>query len=210
MSFWSLLGVVSTNKRKLDQDDDAKSAPVDVKIVSWDQLKNDPVLTKLNPQRRLPFFFDPTKDDLSLNESGGLVEYLLEEYDPDNTLHPAPGDKTRPEFLKLIHFGPATAYHIGVHLLFLGTDKDFEEKKKGWHEVVAPTLKMALNKYGGPYLLGEEFTAADAVLGYDIVTVASAKCADEMFEKHPELRAYHQTLKSRAAFQEVYSPKEDE
>lgn len=181
---------------------ESKSPAVEIVEVSYDQLKNDPCLAKLNPQKRLPFFFDPAKD-LKLNESGGLVEYLLETYDPEHTLHPAPGTDTRAEFLRLLHFGPATAYHIGVHLLFPG--KDLEEKKKQWHEVVAPTLEQALEKYGGPYLLGKAFSAADAVIGYDMVTVAAAECGDELFAAHPSLKEYHELLKTRPSYADIYS-----
>lgn len=176
---------------------------IQVDHVTYDQLKNDPCLVQLNPQKRLPFFFDPDKD-LKLNESGGLVEYLLETYDPDHTLHPALGTPTRAEFLRLLHFGPATAYNVGVHLLFPG--KDLEEKKQQWHQIVAPTLEHALEKYGGPYLLGTNFTAADAVIGYDMVTVSAAKCADELFQTHPALKAYYDLLKARPSYDKIYSP----
>ena len=81
--------------------------PIDVVTISEKDLKSDPWLVKTNPQKRLPFFYDPASD-LKLNESGGMVQYLLETYDTQNKLWPAIGDPTRAEFLKLVHFGPAT------------------------------------------------------------------------------------------------------
>jgi glutathione S-transferase len=177
---------------------------VQVVHVTYNQLKNDPVLVELNPQKRLPFFYDPTTNDLKLNESGGLVQYLLETYDPNHTLHPAPGTATRPDFLKLLHFGPATAYHIGVPILFPGPD--LVDKKKQWHEIVATTLEQSLIKYGGPYLLGDQFTAVDASIAYDLVTVAAADSAKELWAGHPALEAYHALLQERPAYKTTFPP----
>jgi glutathione S-transferase len=144
-------------------------------------------------------------NSMQLNESGGLVQYLLETYDPTHTLHPAPGTTTRPDFLKLLHFGPATAYHIGVPILFPGPD--LEEKKKQWHDIVAVTLEQSLTKYGGPYLLGDQFTAVDASIAYDLVTVAAAgDRAKELWESHPALVTYHALLQERPAYKMTFPP----
>jgi glutathione S-transferase len=195
------------------------------------------VLTKLNPQRRLPFFYDPT-EELSLNESGALVEYLLETYDTDHQLHPSPKTSTsssttttsstttstdkqkRAEHLKLLHFGPATVYHNTVPMLFPkdgakdGSNKqaakEYNDKKREWHEIVAPTLEQALDKFGGPFLLGDKFTAVDAVLSYDIMTAKTTSCAKELFDSHPKVEAYHKRLCVRPSYKEIFAPDEKE
>lgn len=195
-------------KGKGDEKDN--SPVVQVETISWDQLKKDPNLTKLNPQKRLPFFYDPA-NDLKLTESGGLVQYLLETHDPNHTLHPAPGDKTRADFLKLLHFGPATAYHVAVPLLFPPpTEKALEDKKREWHQIVVPTFEEALTKYGGPYLLGDKLTAADIVLVYDLVVVSLAKGADELFAPHPKLKAYYEMISALPFYKVVYPPEKKE
>jgi glutathione S-transferase len=208
------LGVVGAKPKNSGGGDNNKpsSFPVAIQTITYQQLKEDLVLTKINPQRRLPFFYDP-QEDLSLNESGGLVEYLLETYDADHKLHPPPaplsggGDKKkkRAEFLKLLHFGPATVYHNTVPILFPkdgakdGTNaqaaKEYNRKKREWHEVVAPTLEQALDTFGGPFLLGNEFTAVDGVLSYDIMTAHTSSCSKELFGPHPQVEAYHKKKK---------------
>lgn len=199
------LGIASTKKRKTYQEEE-EDPKIDVVTIDWDTLKIDSVLAKLNPQKRLPFFYDP-KSDVKLTESGGLVQYLLETYDTQHQLYPATvGDPTRADYLQLLHFGPATAYHIAVHLLFPG--KDFDTKKKEWKDIVVPTLEGALDKFGGPYLLGEKLTAADVCLAYDLHTAASAACAGELFDPFPKLKAYHEKLKERASYQELYGTSE--
>lgn len=195
-------GESATKKQKTDGSPD-----IQVELVTWDQLKKDPILTQLNPQARLPFWYDPTTSPpLCLNESGGLVQYLLETYDTQQTLSPTVGDPRRAEFLKLLHFGPASGYHITVHLLFPGTD--LEEKKKQWHAVVVATLEQALAQWKGPYLLGADFSAADASLAYELVTAEAAACHDELFQAHPALQAYHKVLKGRPAYQAVFPTEE--
>jgi glutathione S-transferase len=189
-------------------------APVDIVDVTGEQVKTDPMLCKLNPQRRLPLFRDADAG-LVLTESGGLVQYLLERYDVEHALHPAVGDPTRADFLQLLHFGPATAYHVSVPIMFKGgppqgiealrTSADvFEQKKREWHEVVAPTLEQALDKFGGPFLLGAKFTAADIACGYDVVT-ASFAGVPELFDAHPKVKAYHEALSKRPVYATLYA-----
>lgn len=186
---------------------------VDVVTITTPQLKTDPVLVKINPQRRLPLFHDPT-DNLTLTESGGLVQYLLEKYDTEGKLSPKLGDPTRPYFLQLLHFGPATSYHVGVPILFKAmppegvpaTPADVcEQKKKEWHEIVAPTIEQALDKFGGPFLLGATFTAADSVVGYDVMTIAFTG-VPELLENHPKVQAYLNVISQRDIYKKLYSP----
>ena len=162
----------------------------------------------------LPFFFDPARD-LKLNESSGLIEYLLETYDKEHKLWPAPGDPTRAEFLKLLHFGPATAYHIGIPIFFYymaedGTEKTSEKvletKKKEWHNICATTYEQALDKYGGPFLLGEKYTAADVVTGYDLMTLSFTGCGSEMLDAHPKVKQYFEKIQECPIFKELYTP----
>jgi glutathione S-transferase len=184
------------------------TGPISIVDINEHQLKGDAVLTKLNPQRRLPFFYDPDQD-LKLNESGGMVEYLLETYDKSNKLWPAPGEPTRPEYLKLLHFGAATGYGISVALMFPKPETE-ATKKKEWHEIVAPTYEQALDKYGGPFLLGDKFTAADIVAGYDLVTIAFARSGNELLEAHPKVKAYYEHIGQCPIHKELYScPSED-
>ena len=148
-----------------------------------------------------------------------MVQYFLETYDTEHTFWPAPGEATRAEFLKLIHFGPATAYHVVVPIFLHymhGTttdppiNKEIESKKKEWHSVVAPTLEQALEKFGGPYLLGEKFSAADMVCGYDLVTVSFASCAAELLDPHPKVKTYLDIISQREVYKTLYTFTKDD
>ena len=163
-------------------------------------------MTKLNPQKRLPFFHDPSKN-ISLSESGGLVQYLLETYDLNHELHPPIGHATRPDFLQLLHFGPATAYHQTVPILFSSSDDDLKKKKQEWSDIFVPTLEQSLTKWGGPFLLGEKLSAEDISLAYDLLTIDSSKSGPELFDAHPKLKAYHDKIAAIAFYKAVFPKK---
>ena len=198
------------NKKKKSNDDGV----VDIVTVTEEQLKNDPMLVELNPQKRLPFFYDPTYD-LRLHESGGLIEYLLETYDTNGTLSLSKDDDTdiskRAEYYKLLHFGPATMYHIGVPIMGhdIGfaklSDEQLATKKEEWNRIVIPTLEYTLNKYGGPYLLGSKFTAVDCSIQYDVLTIASSSYKEELVTSHPVLKSYLDAISERDVYKKLYN-----
>ena len=58
--------------------------PYETEIMDFSQLKQDP-FESLNPNGRVPAIEDPNTG-MTLWESGGIVEYLLETYDKENSL----------------------------------------------------------------------------------------------------------------------------
>ena len=136
------------------------------------------------------------------------MQYLLETYDLDHALHPPIGHVTRPDFLQLLHFGPATAYHQTVPILFAsGSEKELNKKKTEWKEIFVPTLEKALDKYGGPFLLGNTLSAVDISLAYDLLAVDSSKSADELFTAHPKIKAYHENISALPFYKAIFPKK---
>lgn len=188
------------------------SCPVSIVAITSAQLKTHPTLTAINPQRRLPLFHD-SATATTLTESGGLCEYILEKYDTSNALQPAVGSPERATYLQLFHFGPATLYHICVPMLFYGkmrsvdvpktTEEEYKRREAQWHDVAVPTLLAALKRHGGPWLCGEKYTAADAIISYDVMTICY--CDDKsLLDKYPDLKTWFERVKGRNSFGTVY------
>ena len=56
--------------------------PYETQIIDFSELNKEP-FEKLNPNGRVPAIEDPNTD-MTLWESGAIIEYLLETYDKEN------------------------------------------------------------------------------------------------------------------------------
>jgi glutathione S-transferase len=63
--------------------------PHEINPISFPDLKK-PEFLKINPNGRMPAIYDPNTD-LTLWESGAIIEYLIEVYDKDHKMSFAPG-----------------------------------------------------------------------------------------------------------------------
>jgi glutathione S-transferase len=69
------------------------SLPYNITWISYADVKTEPFIS-LNPNCRIPAFKDPNTGVI-LFESGAIIEYILEKYDPD--LKISYGDDQAPE-----------------------------------------------------------------------------------------------------------------
>lgn len=65
------------------------SIPYQVEDIPFAELKN-PEYLAVNPNGRIPAIHDPNTD-LTIWESGAIIEYLVEKYDTEHKLSFAPG-----------------------------------------------------------------------------------------------------------------------
>jgi glutathione S-transferase len=156
--------------------------------------------------QRAPFGKLPAIEDgdVTMFESGAIVEYVLERYG-EGRLAPALGSKERAPFLQWIHFAEGTAFpgigNIAWHVMFKGdADKVPEaiEDYRGWALSSVGVVDQALA--GKAYLLGDEFSAADVMMGYTLVV---AKWFGILTDAHPNAWAYIARLEERPAFQKA-------
>jgi len=176
--------------------------PYELKTVEFtpESLKG-PEYLKVHPLGKVPALQD---DGVTMFESGAIVEYLLEKYGKGR-LAPAPGTTARAPFLQWVHFGEATALPPLADIVqhtFLRPEAeripaiadDGRARMAGVLDVLDKSLA------GKQYLLGDEFTAADVMVGYALYL---AKMLGLLSDKHPNLLAYMGRLEKRPAFQKA-------
>jgi len=135
--------------------------PCDIKLIrlsAGDNLKPD--YLALNPMGKVPTL---KHGDAVITEAAAICAYLADEF-PAKKLNVPVGTPRRGEYLKWLFFGPSV-FEPAM------TDRAFPRKEDpraatlGWRDfdTVLDILSKALTK--GPHLMGEQFTAADVVIG---------------------------------------------
>jgi glutathione S-transferase len=156
------------------------------------------VFAQSTPLGKLPVIED---GDVTICESGAILEYILERYG-NGRLAPPIGSPLRGEFLQWMHFAEGTAFPpLGViiwHALYKGDAGKIpdvitsaRERAEGGLDFVARALA------GKDYLLGREFSAADIMMGFTLVV---ARVLGVLDDRYPELNEYLARLESRPAF----------
>jgi glutathione S-transferase len=142
--------------------------------------------------------------DLTMGESGAILEYVLERYG-QGRLAPAPGTLLRGPFLQWVHFAEATAFtgigNLAWHRLFrqdADTIPAAMADYQAWADAALDVVERALA--GRDYLLGRELSGADIMMGY---TVLVAKWFGMLTAAYPNLSRYVARLEARPALQKA-------
>jgi glutathione S-transferase len=161
----------------------------------------DPEYLKVNPLGKIPSIQD---GDLTMFESGAILEYILEKYGKGR-LAPAPGAPARGPFLQWVHFAEATAMpplaDIAQHSLFKPESERLPAVVADARKKVVAVLDVIEKALAGKqYLLGAEFSAADIMMGYSLLLT---KWFGLLSDTYPNVVAYLQRLEQRPALQKV-------
>jgi glutathione S-transferase len=157
-----------------------------------------PDLLAVNPLKSLPALQDGV---VSMIESIAMMIYITAKYGPTD-LQLTPSDPDYAKYLQFLLFGEAGLAMYGNPLV---ATKFFapEDKRENWtadylKSTFAKRLGFIENHLGdSTYIVGDRFTAADISVGYSIGMAGFA--AD--VEPSPKLKAYHDRLKARPAYQ---------
>ena len=153
---------------------------------------------RISPVGKLPILTD---GDLTMWESGAMVQYLVDRYG-NGRLQPPPGTIKHALYLQWSWFAEATFARplgeIANHRREFPDDAELpgaipEMKRRAGLCVNA--VNQALE--GSEFILGETFTAADIILGYTVML--AIRMLDEPLPH--DMAAYWQRLQSRPAFQ---------
>lgn len=171
--------------------------PIQVEQIDFSpEFRNSKAWRDISPARKVPALTD---GDLTMFESGAMVDYILERY-AKGRLHPKAGTTESALHHQWCWFAEATLVRpLGLHRILRAAKEDIavlvaegEEKARICLEVIESAL------VDRDYLLGEQFGAADIMMGYSIGLVEKL-----LEDKYPNTTAYLSRLKSRDAYQRV-------
>lgn len=151
-----------------------------------------------HPLGRIPVLDD---GDVSIYESGAIVEYILERH-KNGGLKPSVDDPMWPYYQQWFHYCEGMTMPpintIVVHTLLLPPERRDEVVLGQAQRLLTKALKPVEEwMEGKEYLIGD-FSAADIMLGHSIFMSNRMGCVtDEM----PNLKAYIGRIETRPAFQ---------
>ena len=160
-----------------------------------------PAYLAIHPLGKLPAIDD---DGLVLTESGAIVQYILAKHS-NSHLAPDIGTPAYGKYLQWLHFAEATMMPPIVQIV----QHTFRKPKEERLQVVIDEATAILKRYVAlldkelatkNFICGEEFTAADIMLGYDLNL---CKMIGFSLDDYPNVSAYFTRLTSRPAFQKA-------
>jgi len=167
--------------------------PYDIKLIklsAGDNLKPD--YLAINPMGKVPAL---RHGDAVMTEVAAICAYLADEF-PDKKLNIPTGTPLRGLYLKWLFFGPSV-FEPAM------TDRAFPRKEGakasslGWRDFDQVLDIVAKGIGQGPWLMGEQFTAADMVIGANIRWGMIFK----MVPERPEFTPYAARIAARPAAQ---------
>jgi len=162
-----------------------------------DQRK--PAYLAINPMGKVPTLKD---GDVVVSEVAAICCYLADTY-PKAKLAPPIGDKRRGDYLKWLFYGPSCLEPAMIDKAL--NRPPAPRTTAGWadYDTVIEVLRSAVG--AREYLLGEQFTAADVVIGSGLRWGMLFK----MFPELPEFVTYVDRLKARPAMRRQLAKDEE-
>jgi glutathione S-transferase len=158
--------------------------------------RNTPEWRAISPAGKLPALTD---GDLTMFESGAMVDYILDRYG-QGRLRPPAGTPERALCQQWCWFSEATLLRpIGLAALRRDPPEAIVASAAAKADEALDVVDAALS--GGAYMLGAGFSAADIMMGYALAFLDHLQRLDS----RRNAVAYLQRLKTRPAFQRALS-----
>ena len=165
--------------------------PYEVKVIDVRAgAGQTPEYLAVNPMGKVPAIID---DGEAVAETGAIALYLADKY-PGAGLAPPIGDPRRGAYLRWLFFNSSVDVVL-VERMFGREPMAAASAGYGDYDRVMRTLRLGLEK--GPWLLGEQFTAADVVIGAGVPWAF----ANGTIPKEEPFKSYAARIEARPAYQ---------
>ncbi|MBK1712712.1 glutathione S-transferase N-terminal domain-containing protein [Rubrivivax gelatinosus] len=186
--------------------------PYEVKRYERDRqtMLAPPELKRVHPLGKSPVIVDR---DITVAETGAIVEYLLDTYDSDGRLRPPAGSEARRRFTYWLHFAEGSAMppllmklvfdkvrSAPVPFFIKPIVKGIADKVTG--SFIAPNIAaqqafMEAELSARPWFAGEGFSAADVMMSFPLEAAAARAGLDARF---PKLQDWLKRVHARPAY----------
>lgn len=167
-------------------------APCDIKLINIRNGEQDkPEYLKINPMGKVPAL---SHDGVVTTEVAAICAYLVDAF-PQKALAPSLDDPKRGAYFRWLFFSPSCIEPAMLDK-FSGTVRD--NPSSAGHGLIEDVLRMIDHALqDGPWLLGEQFTAADIVFG----STLNFAVMFGAFDQKPAYADYLERLLARAGYQ---------
>lgn len=154
-----------------------------------------PALRAIHPLGKSPVIQD---GDLTLAESGAIIEYLVERYGAGR-LVPQRGSKEHVRYLYWMHFAEGTIMlHMVARLYLIRVGDAADAMRTRVEAMIGDELDLVEAKLSrSAHLAGTEFSAADIQMAFPLEFVAYGGL---LAERHVKLRDYLSRMQARPAY----------
>lgn len=189
--------------------------PHEIIPIPFPDLKK-PEFLAINPNGRMPAIEDPNTN-LTLWESGAIIEYLIEKYDKDNKISFEPGSNNAQLARQWLYFqvsgqgpyyGQASWFKKFHHEDLPSAKERYNTEVQRVSSVLEDHLQKEKEKSGGngdgPWLVGNKFSYADlSFLSWQIIVnmVVGPESYDP--EKFPEVSGWVDRMLKRSVIKKV-------
>jgi glutathione S-transferase len=163
----------------------------ETKLLSFGPEMKTPAYLALNPMGKVPTL---VHDGVVITETAAIIAYLADAF-PEAGLAPELSSPARGAYYRWLFFGagPFEAAATNNYLKVEVQPKQESFVGYGSFKLVLDTLESALSQ--GPYLLGDQFSAADVYIAAQI----GLGLRFGSIEPRPAFHAYYQRLSARPA-----------
>jgi glutathione S-transferase len=167
--------------------------PYDIKLLKLsegDQLKPD--YLAVNPMGKVPTL---KHNGVVITEAAAICTYLADAF-PQKKLNVPVGDPRRGPYLKRLFFGPS-CFEPAVVDRAAPRKEEARRAMLGYGDFETTMNVVAKAVEKGPWILGDQFTAADVVIGSNVRWGMMFK----LVPPRPEFAAYSERIAARPAAQ---------